>query len=257
MRWFSTTVLAAVALASVERICLAQGSPTTRNGVATSASSLGIGSGTFGTSATTGGTGSAVGANGGGVGSNGLGSIFGVNGSGISGAAQGGANAAQMGNGTGFIGANNSANNFIGGAGQAQQGGARQTGAQNRGGNARGGNNGAQNLLNLLGGMGGGAGGQTSTAPVIRPRQKVAFDFPAPPAERLQTAVTRQVSFVSKTRPQFKDIQVTAGAAGEIVLTGSVASERDSRLAAKLARLEPGVRNVRNELTFPPSTVEE
>lgn len=243
---------------------LAQSTPSTR-GTTSSASSLGIGSSMFGTasggSAGSGFGGSGFGSSTGGFGGqSGFGQAGGQSGFGQSGFGQSGfgqAGQRQQGGvgNTGFLGANTNGS-FIGRNTQGQTGNLQNFGNQNRGGNNRGGGqNQNQNLLNLLGGGMGGMGnqgGQTSTRPVIRPRQKVAFDFPQPSPDKIQTTVQTQLTGISRRFPQFQNVQLTPGEAGEVVLTGSVPSARDARLAANLARLEPGVRSIRNELEFPP-----
>jgi osmotically-inducible protein OsmY len=75
----------------------------------------------------------------------------------------------------------------------------------------------------------------------------VAFDHPRPDAETTQLAITtRFTKLASKT--QFKDIEVESDG-NTVILRGAVDSERTSRLATILARMEPGVKRVQNELT--------
>ncbi len=252
------------AIFPVSQSVQAQATPSTR-GSTGSASSLGVGSSMFGsgTSGVAGGMGGSGfgsglgGTAGGGMGSTGFGSGLGGTG-GQSGFGQtGGQRQGQAGAANAaFLGANTSGS-FIGRNAQGQTGNFQNN--QNRGGNNRGGGGQNQNLLNLLGGMGGGGnqGGQTSTAPAIRPRQKVAFDFPKPSPARIQASYQKQLTGISRRYPQFQNVGVNPGTTGEVVLTGTVPTERDARLAANLARLEPGVRTVRNELQYPPETEAE
>lgn len=244
-------------LVVAEQSVWAQATPAPR-GTTGSATSLGVGSNMFGTA-------SGGGAGGGGMGASGFGSSFGSaggqSGFGQSGLGQAGGQsgfgqAGQAGAGNNsFLGANTSGS-FIGRATQGQTGNF-NAGNQNRGANNRGGGGQNQNLLSLLTGGGGNQGGQTSTAPAIRPRQKVAFDFPKPSPTRIQASYQKQLTGISRRYPQFQNIDLAPGAEGEVVLTGTVPTARDARLAANLARLEPGVRTVRNELQFPPETATE
>jgi osmotically-inducible protein OsmY len=92
-----------------------------------------------------------------------------------------------------------------------------------------------------------GMNGQNKPVQQIRPRQKVAFESPVPQMANvsvdLQTRMTKN--------PKFQGITFSSGSTGELVLRGQVGSEAESRLAASVAMLEPGVRKVKNELTFP------
>jgi osmotically-inducible protein OsmY len=263
MRTSAVIAVLAGALFPVSQSVQAQSTPSTR-GSTSAASSLGVGSSMFGggTSGAAGGMGAGGfgsgmgGTAGGGMGAGGFGSGLGGTG-GQSGFGQpGGQRQGQAGAANAaFLGANTNGS-FIGRSTQGQTGNFQNN--QNRGGNNRGGGQ-NQNLLNLLGGMGGGGnqGGQTSTAPAIRPRQRVAFDYPQPSPARIQGSVQKQLIGISRRFPQFRNVELTPGSAGEVVLTGNVPSARDARLAANLARLEPGVRTIRNELQFPPETAPE
>ena len=92
---------------------------------------------------------------------------------------------------------------------------------------------------------GAGAGNQQKTT--VRPQMVVAFDHPRPDAESTQLAIaTRFDKLASKT--QFKGIEVESDG-NTVILRGEVDSVRTSKLATILARMEPGVKSVRNELT--------
>ena|SRR5579872_1158398 len=100
-----------------------------------------------------------------------------------------------------------------------------------------------RNQTNQPGGAG--AGNQQKTT--VRPQMVVAFDHPRPDAESMQSSITTRFDKLA-SKSQFKDIEVeTVGSM--VILRGAVDSERSSRLAAILARMEPGVSKVRNELT--------
>lgn len=82
---------------------------------------------------------------------------------------------------------------------------------------------------------------------MYRPRLQIAFDFPRPPAEAVSWDLTRRLAAstaIHLTTP----IEVVLE--GETAtLRGEVASERDRTLARLLLLFEPGISNVRNELT--------
>ena len=203
-----------------------------------------------------GGMGSSMGGMGGmGSSMGGFGSSMGGMGSsmgGMGGNAMGGMGGQQ---GGAFIGGNRNQQQFLGrnsqvtGNGQGQNG-MNQFGQGNRGGGNRGNLN---TFNNMMGGMNGNMGGgmNTNQAPAIRPRQRVAFDYPVPTNDSIQTKMAVHISKMSTRNPGLKDVNIAMNPGGEAVLTGSVSSQSHSKLAENLLRLEPGVRSVRNELTFP------
>lgn len=155
----------------------------------------------------------------------------------------------------GFLGVNNNPNNFIGRNNQGQNGNMNgQTGNVGRG-NQRGGNNRQldSNLMNMLNGNNqqGGGGGQ-SQQPVIRPRQKVAFEYPQPKLEAVVATTQTRLQKLAVRYPHLGDVQLAQETDGTIVLRGSAPTEADAKVAESMIRLEPGVRKIRNELTFPP-----
>lgn len=158
----------------------------------------------------------------------------------------------QMGgNANGFLGRNMNQNQLLG----------RNTGNQGMGGNSdigrggggnRGGGNRGANGLNALNQLnGGGGGGNANQAPLVRPRQRVAFDYPTPVAGTIQTTLEARLTKVSLKSPGLKSVMLAIEDKGEVVLRGQVNSAAEAKLAENLLRLEPGVRTVRNELTYP------
>lgn len=168
----------------------------------------------------------------------------------------------------GFVGRDDTANRFVGSSVAGAQGGAGQQGrnglnqrnqmnrnqqGQNRNrGNARNQqfmNQGNQNL-------GGNQGQQQQRT--IRPRQKVAFTYPAMSQTKLQTALNTRFDKLSK-RAGFEGIEIVADG-DRVTLRGQVDNEDTRKLAAMLASIEPGVSTVANELTVrtpePPEPVE-
>ena len=149
-------------------------------------------------------------------------------------------------NNGGILGRNTNQNQFLGRNVQNNQG----TGGNNGlGGRGRGGNRGNNGLNSLNGG-----GGNSATAnqiPIVRPRQKVAFDYRLPKSDAIQTTLETRLAKLSVKTPGLKSVMVAVEDKGEVVLRGEVASASESKLAENMLRLEPGVWTVRNELTFP------
>ena len=156
-----------------------------------------------------------------------------------------------------FIGGNTNQQQFLGANGQGQnqnQGrGTGMNGMTNQLGNANRGNRGNMNTMNSMFGNGSGnSNGSNNSVSAIRPRQKVAFEYPVPKTDALQSTLQTQLTRISLKKPSLSNVLVSTNPGGEVVLRGAVTSESDARLAASLVRIEPGVQSVRNELTFPP-----
>jgi hypothetical protein len=98
---------------------------------------------------------------------------------------------------------------------------------------------------NQMNQAGTGAGTQQKTT--VRPQMVVAFDHPRPDVDTTQLAITTRFGKLA-SKNQFKSVEVDTDG-NTVVLRGEVDSARTSRLATILARMEPGVKNVRNELT--------
>jgi len=189
-----------------------------------------------------------------------VGSFFGLGG-GMGGAGAGGLGAMGMGGngmgalgqnqGGGFIGGNNN-QGLIGRNNQNQNGMGGMNGMMNQfgGGNMNRGQRGNLNMNSINSMFGNNNNSNANTAPPIRPRQKVAFDYPVPKGDALQTNLQVQLTAVAKRNPKLSNVLVSTGDAGEVILRGAVKTEADAKLAEHLVRFEPGVRSVRNELTF-------
>lgn len=150
----------------------------------------------------------------------------------------------------GFLGRNTDPNAFIGRNNQGQTGNLNgQTGNLGRGnqGNRR---QLDSNLMNMLNG-GQQGGGQQNQQPVIRPRQKVAFEYPQPQLTSIVVATQKRIEKLAVRYPHLRDVNVTQEEDGTVVLRGTAPSESDAKVAENMLRLEPGVRRVRNELVFP------
>ena len=141
---------------------------------------------------------------------------------------------------TGFVGRANQAGGLVGSRTAGQQTGLGNLGgAGNRlGGNRNGGNsNGNQN------------GNSSPPKLTVRPVQRIAFGYEAPTPAATRTAVTTRLASLSTRRPELTGVTVTVDDKGRHVLSGTVPSDSARGLAAALARLEPGVREVVDELT--------
>jgi hypothetical protein len=169
----------------------------------------------------------------------------------MGGLGQGGLGNQQQG---GFLGVNNNPNQFLGRGNANQQGAMGQNGMMNQFGNNRGATRGNNlNTMNSMFGANGMNSGMNRPQQVIRPRQKVAFDYPAPKVDTLHVNLKSQLERVALRNPGISNVMISIEPGGELVLRGAVKTEAEAKLAANLVRLEPGVRSVRNELTFPPA----
>ena len=85
-----------------------------------------------------------------------------------------------------------------------------------------------------------------SSTPAVRTRLRVAFDYLPPSDSKSIEALAKNLSRLDRTGAASPiEVQVQNGTA---TLRGVVASEHDRRLAEQLARLEPGIRRVQNEV---------
>lgn len=85
---------------------------------------------------------------------------------------------------------------------------------------------------------------------VVRPRLSIAFDYNRRPETTVQTNLSTEFQRLRTNRPSLDGVQVVLGSDRQAVLRGTVPSENDKKLAAMLARMEPGVSSVKNELTI-------
>lgn len=148
----------------------------------------------------------------------------------------------------GFIGQADNAGRFVGNqtAGtqslQATSMGGGQGGGQF--GNRAQGGQGGQNGFNQQGNS------NQQARRTIRPQQRIAFQYPQRAQEAIQTNLNTQFTRLRTTRPELQSVEVVLASNTEVVLRGQVRTEDDKKLAAIYARMEPGVRNIKNELTI-------
>lgn len=92
--------------------------------------------------------------------------------------------------------------------------------------------------------------GGSQSQRVVRPRLQIAFDHTPVAVTAVQTNLNAEFRRLQTSRPELQNVQIQMGGNREVVLRGRVGSENDKKLAAMLARMEPGVRTVKNELTI-------
>lgn len=162
--------------------------------------------------------------------------------------------------GTGFAGRGNAAQNFVGGIVQGQgqtvlggRGQSSQFQSLNRQGQFR------QQFQQPTG---------RSRSDQIRPRHRIAFSYTPQQTETVATTLQTRFSSLSGNPPGSANpagtgspvstgnpgsanaagVRVTMNNQGVATLSGTVATEHAAKLAAAMARLEPGVRSVDNQL---------
>jgi hypothetical protein len=131
---------------------------------------------------------------------------------------------------------------FVGqtpGTQQANMTGQNRTG-QNRTANRAGGRGQNQNQNQM-----GGAGNQQQRT--IRPQLVVAFSAPLPASDVMSSRLQTRLQNIKKSSP-YEGVRVDIDG-NKVILRGQVNSAQDARMASMIARLEPGVRKVENQLT--------
>lgn len=93
---------------------------------------------------------------------------------------------------------------------------------------------------------------QTGTAREIRTTLRIGFAFPSATqsqnAGQLAPANAASLDRFTENRPDLAGISAAFNSDGVVVLTGSAPTVESSRLAANLMRLQPGVRQVDNQI---------
>ena len=153
----------------------------------------------------------------------------------------------------GRTGGNQNQQGFLGRNVQGQQGANGQFGNQNQNNNRRTAGNRNNNQMNGFNqqnsqfNLGQNNQNQTRQLPGIRPLQKVGFAYSKPQ----RVAVTANLKERLIKRPNLEGVNVTFEESGELVLTGHAKSIDEAKLVANMIALEPGVKTIRNELTYP------
>ncbi|QDV43622.1 BON domain protein [Stieleria neptunia] len=132
------------------------------------------------------------------------------------------------------------------GFGIAAEGGAGTAGRTTGG--AGGGGFGGGGLGGLFGALGGAFGGHgtSSQKPIIRVRLRSAIEVPPRAASEVQQSARRALNSLPPNR-RIRGVNVTMNGPTAI-LSGTVASEKDRRMSELLMRLEPGVKQVDNQV---------
>lgn len=149
----------------------------------------------------------------------------------------------------GFIGAADNAGRFVGNqnAGSQSLQGTSMSGGQFGGGQFASRSQGqGQNGFNQQNNF----NNQQQNRRTIRPQQRIAFQYPQRAQDTIQTRLNTQFERLQTTRPELEGVEIVLAANNEVVLRGQVRTEEDKKLAAMYARMEPGVRSIRNELTI-------
>lgn len=94
-------------------------------------------------------------------------------------------------------------------------------------------------------GQGGALGAQRTP---IRPRLQVGFEYQPPPPQATAVEIGFRLNTLARERIKIEGIQVTVEQ-GIVTLRGDARNVHDRKLAESMARLEPGVLDVRNEIT--------
>jgi hypothetical protein len=89
----------------------------------------------------------------------------------------------------------------------------------------------------------------TESGPPLRPLLRIAFAYPTISNTRIETNLGSRLEKLPARQTKLKGVEFSVEEDGKVVLTGTVASEEASRVAAAVIRMEPGVRSVENNLT--------
>lgn len=102
------------------------------------------------------------------------------------------------------------------------------------------------------GNFGGGnfGSGSSQARKPIQPRHQINFQFPQRDASAVQTVVLARLNSLGQKNPAASDVTAEFTNPGVVVLKGQVQSEEARRLAEMVIRIEPGVRQVQNELVI-------
>ena len=82
----------------------------------------------------------------------------------------------------------------------------------------------------------------------IRTIDRATFSYPKRTSASVGATVDASFRRLARRHTGLREVTVVVGADNQAVLRGTVGSDEDRKLAAVVARLEPGVRSVRNEI---------
>lgn len=163
-----------------------------------------------------------------------------------------GLNQSQM---NGPVGTRNTNQGLVGTNNFGQTTGNRRTTTNRRGGGARnqqGFNNGMngfgpQNFNN--GNFNQNIGNAGMVRRTIQPQHRVAFPFAGPAPSAVHAKIEKILTPASQSKLHVRNLRIETAGDGIVTLHGDVSSEHHKQLAGMMAQFEPGVRQVRNELT--------
>jgi osmotically-inducible protein OsmY len=151
--------------------------------------------------------------------------------------------------GSNFVGRNTGTNNqFVGRSGQTGQQTSRSTASRRSttGRQFQSRNTSADDVNENVGGE----SSNSRTRRIVVPRYQIDFAFEQPTDVEVSASLRTTLDRFAKSNADLGPIQFDVENGREVVLRGEVESEQARRLAENLIRLEPGIRNVRNELTI-------
>lgn len=143
--------------------------------------------------------------------------------------------------GSGFVGRGNNTGRFVGNQRTGNQGA--QSTATSQFGNRPGGNR-----RSTFGNRGMGSQA-ASRRTVIRPRHEIAFAYRPRSSSVIATGLQSHFRQLAQRRSGMKNVVVNLDEQGTAILRGEVDSLATKKLVAMMARLEPGIRSIRDELT--------
>jgi len=107
---------------------------------------------------------------------------------------------------------------------------------------------GLQNIANQNQRNGAGGTGTGTRQSLIRPQLRVDFTTPTFPVPQIESLAVERLSSL----PNANGVQLSLNGDGVATLRGAVATENDRRVLEAFVRMEPGVRDVKNEVTVLP-----
>lgn len=97
-----------------------------------------------------------------------------------------------------------------------------------------------------------GMGISGASALPYRAPHRIAFNAPTRPSANVSLRLGRITTSINNRRPEFAQVRYQIAPDNTVTLTGSVATANDRKLAQLFAQMEPGVRNVVNNLSVTP-----
>ncbi|MFO1022278.1 MAG: BON domain-containing protein [Planctomycetales bacterium] len=120
-------------------------------------------------------------------------------------------------------------------------------------------NNNGQNFANMLQQLGQNGQQQNNmmasrTKPPLQPQYKVGFETASVQPQVVTRDLNKVLTTDAKAKVYVRNMKVESQPDGVVVMRGQVATEQQRKMAELMARLEPGVKRVENQLTVAPET---